>query len=356
MKSIYGIIPINGTIPIILVITIFGLLSTQASAASFDCKKAASWVEKTVCSNPEISKLDEQMAKAYHDALASLSPEGQKETKEYQRQWLKGLTSMKAGYDKYYSELKVNSSYRDFEINTNLQTAYEERIKQLQESLIKFSDRIFRNIYIYHSKTERNCEEESTKKVGTGKYLSYPQIVKPYDENEKFWNSLILKKVKDQFKIDENLECTNTEDEYIVSFSNKHLISLQIKRRWDEYGAQHAPLNSTSFSWLLEQRRELQTADIFDDKTDWRKKIEDLIVKKIKEKETDDVDVKKEDYKIYLSQIKEAETSPEKWKMSRGRLDFGLNYARGNSSFFIEINWKDLDPYLSKNGRSLIYD
>jgi uncharacterized protein len=33
---------------ILLIIVLFGLLSTQAIAASFDCHKAASWVEKTV--------------------------------------------------------------------------------------------------------------------------------------------------------------------------------------------------------------------------------------------------------------------------------------------------------------------
>jgi DNA-directed RNA polymerase specialized sigma subunit len=56
-----------------VVIALFGLLSTQATAASFDCNKAASWVEKSVCSNAELSKLDDQLAKSYHDALASLS-------------------------------------------------------------------------------------------------------------------------------------------------------------------------------------------------------------------------------------------------------------------------------------------
>jgi len=75
-----------------IVVILFGLLSTQATAASFDCNKATTWLEKTVCSNPELSKLDEELAKAYHDALASLSPEGQKETKQYQRQWLKELS------------------------------------------------------------------------------------------------------------------------------------------------------------------------------------------------------------------------------------------------------------------------
>ena len=45
------------------------LLSTPASSASFNCNKAATWVEKTVCESPELSKLDKAMAKKYRSDL-----------------------------------------------------------------------------------------------------------------------------------------------------------------------------------------------------------------------------------------------------------------------------------------------
>ena len=114
---------INRTVSIISLISIalFGLLSTQATAASFDCKKAATWVEKTVCANPELSKLDEELAKAYHEALTNLSPEGQRETKQYQKQWLKRMS-------------KKISSLSDAENKNSLKYAYEERITQLQHN------------------------------------------------------------------------------------------------------------------------------------------------------------------------------------------------------------------------------
>ncbi|MEC5209580.1 uncharacterized protein YecT (DUF1311 family) [Psychrobacter sp. PL15] len=47
------------------------LLSTQANSASFDCKKAATWVEKTICKSPELSKLDDAMAKKYKQNLTN---------------------------------------------------------------------------------------------------------------------------------------------------------------------------------------------------------------------------------------------------------------------------------------------
>ena len=64
-KSALAIMSILGT----------ALLSTAAHSASFDCKKAATWVENTVCANDELSKLDEAMAKKYKQNLANIANE-----------------------------------------------------------------------------------------------------------------------------------------------------------------------------------------------------------------------------------------------------------------------------------------
>lgn len=44
---------------------------STANAASFDCVKASTWTEKTICSNTELSKLDEVMAHQYKAKLVS---------------------------------------------------------------------------------------------------------------------------------------------------------------------------------------------------------------------------------------------------------------------------------------------
>jgi len=46
-----------------ILILLLGLFSTPAAAASFDCQKAATWLEKKVCSNAELSKLDGEIVK-----------------------------------------------------------------------------------------------------------------------------------------------------------------------------------------------------------------------------------------------------------------------------------------------------
>lgn len=63
-----------------------GFFSTSSFAASFDCKKAASLVEKAICSNPTLSKLDDSLAKAYKQALNKASDQASLQAE--QRAWL----------------------------------------------------------------------------------------------------------------------------------------------------------------------------------------------------------------------------------------------------------------------------
>ncbi len=82
------------------------------SAASFDCKKAASEVEKLICQNPELSRLDDEMTRMYKRALASApdkplrASDGREWLKKEQRGWLRytrnactTVTCLKSAYE-----------------------------------------------------------------------------------------------------------------------------------------------------------------------------------------------------------------------------------------------------------------
>ncbi|GEM_PF-558424 len=60
--------------------------ATGAHAASFDCAKASTLVEKAICSDAKLSELDDSLMKAYKKALAS-SPDASG-LKSQQRAWL----------------------------------------------------------------------------------------------------------------------------------------------------------------------------------------------------------------------------------------------------------------------------
>ena len=60
-----------------------------AQAASFDCRKASSFVEKAVCDSAELSALDEALSRNYQRMLASnIGDGGRKQLRADQRAWL----------------------------------------------------------------------------------------------------------------------------------------------------------------------------------------------------------------------------------------------------------------------------
>lgn len=61
-------------------------------AASFDCKKANSYVERTICSDPKLSAMDEQLTAFYKQTL--LSSLDKKAVKQSQRAWLREVRNV----------------------------------------------------------------------------------------------------------------------------------------------------------------------------------------------------------------------------------------------------------------------
>ena len=70
-----------------LVFFVLGWLALSAQAASFDCGKAATKVEKLICSDPELSRLDDELGEQYSEAIEKRPIE--KLLPQNQRTWLK---------------------------------------------------------------------------------------------------------------------------------------------------------------------------------------------------------------------------------------------------------------------------
>ena len=74
---------------IILACTASGLaLAGGAHAASFDCAKAATPMEKVICTSPDLSRADDALAAAFHKALGALSSTGQTALRANERDFL----------------------------------------------------------------------------------------------------------------------------------------------------------------------------------------------------------------------------------------------------------------------------
>lgn len=86
------------------------VISSQLQATSFDCAKATTLVESAICSDPELSSLDDSLAALYTQVLGQSS--FATKAKDSQRDWLKKRNKCKS--------------------EKCLKGAYQERLKELR--------------------------------------------------------------------------------------------------------------------------------------------------------------------------------------------------------------------------------
>ena len=127
----------------ILALFIAVVHALPAYAASYDCKKAVTAVEKMICSDAELSKLDEKLVKVYAHALVVASDPDL--LKSEQRAWLKKCRN-------------VNSD------TISLKEAYGVRIIELTA----FKSSIFSNNTVSDSRLLGSWESFSTAFYETG--------------------------------------------------------------------------------------------------------------------------------------------------------------------------------------------
>lgn len=164
-------------------ITIYCLLLLlfvqSAFAASFDCAKAGTKVEKLICSNPDVSRLDEDLNMGYKQILDASSPEEKKEIIQEQRKWLKEVRNQCADKDclwnAYYKRINEISEFDPF-ADKNI-TCGEMK---------KYPERIFQNGYIDLGSGRGSPIEVNYK--CTESLVSLPFLQKIYELTEKIRN------------------------------------------------------------------------------------------------------------------------------------------------------------------------
>jgi len=81
-----------------LLVILSGLIFSSSQAASFDCAKAGTNIEKLICSTSELSSLDEELGDSYRAILDIYGGEERSKTVSEQRRWLKHIRN-KCGTD-----------------------------------------------------------------------------------------------------------------------------------------------------------------------------------------------------------------------------------------------------------------
>jgi uncharacterized protein len=98
----------------IFTLILFTLIAFESLAVSFDCNKASSPVEKTICGDNALSALDDELNTAYKSALNSAS--NKQVLKDAQRKWIKedrnrckDVQCLTDVYKKRINELKAST-------------------------------------------------------------------------------------------------------------------------------------------------------------------------------------------------------------------------------------------------------
>jgi uncharacterized protein len=81
----------RGVLLVQAIVLASGLGAGSVQAASFDCRRAATKIERMVCATPNLSALDEELAAVYRGALAEMASAGERadSLKRDQLQWLR---------------------------------------------------------------------------------------------------------------------------------------------------------------------------------------------------------------------------------------------------------------------------
>jgi hypothetical protein len=129
------------------------------------------------------------------------------------------------------------------------------------------------------------------------------------------------------------------------------LISFQGNHYYYVHGHAHGyGSHRISYTWLWEEKRELKASDLFDDKTGWRKKIRALVAQKKKEWENSSSGTS------LVEPGSDVLFSPDQWSIEKEGMGVWLYMNNFAEATLIDIDWKPLNPYLSKKGRSLIFE
>lgn len=82
------------TMKTLIIIVLSFLCSASCLAASFDCSHAATPVEQRICTDRQLSALDEELAAGYQQALAAMAGTDRKKLIAEQRAWITSSRSL----------------------------------------------------------------------------------------------------------------------------------------------------------------------------------------------------------------------------------------------------------------------
>jgi uncharacterized protein YecT (DUF1311 family) len=340
-------------------------------AASFDCAKARSAFEVSICSDAGVSKIDTTMGKVYQKAMDHLSKGGQKLLRENQLTFLEDVRSICLSTNQLLVDHRTPSNreydvpaYRKkrpvfrcltFHLQNRIDSGLATAVQQFgkRRLLNLSSNRLRRPTAMAPAGYDDHIIEES---------LSLIQIDAPKTQAEHKFNSwtrgLLTSAVCNVRSASDDSPCTleRNEDRFatvdtdiwagvsaVMISDDLAAIELDVGNYW--LGAAHPTTKETRALWSFSLGRTLRPTDIFDPRKSWDSSLARYAQRHVR---SSIEGMKKADLQPVTSIA-----SPANWSFERGglRLIYG-QYELGGylDSAEVFLPWRIVVPYLRPKG------
>lgn len=227
--------------------------SPFAMAASFDCAKAGTLVEKTLCGNADLGKLDESVAQTYQQLLVSVGSPWDDLVKKSQREWLKARND------------DVNTSAPGKEMVDALTASLKARLASLNRAVTTQNGLRFLTVdrLALHKLDKTDIPADSA--YARQRYVRQsrsPVYLLSDVPGAKAFNARMDK----DFALPKEPAGGSSEETGSaarVNFASPELLSITIISDYFGIGAAHPMAALTQFNYLLAEGKTLTAKDIF---------------------------------------------------------------------------------------------
>lgn len=326
------------------------LAGGAAHAASFDCAKARTPQEKTICASPALSAADSQLNSSYRTLLAIAPPQIAAQVRDSQRQWLHNLPIICAA--------------RPGLLERCLGDAYRQRISLLQHT-VSYRGRI----EFYWKSIALTAPDDAEAAAGDRRRgafsdqgvlnATWPQALLPTPQ-WRAWNRAMEDAARDlasqgnakpggiwkkEWAID-----MDTDISVSLNIVNPDLVTAILSDQWYSHGAAHPNIENVQFNWLLEQQRELRPDDVFRPASGWEAFLEQRSMKDLKEQFGPDYPQSEWAPGFIEKVLHDIVTHPANWQLSADALtipfDAGTVACHACDAQPVVIPWTELKPML----------
>ena len=325
------------------------LAAPLAYAASFDCTRAHTVRETTVCSSPALSALDGDLAKDYAAVRRQLTPASGDLVQADQREWLAWLDKVCPPNNPAVGR-----------VAECLTQNYKTRIDELTKGVQRRNGQLFytRAHFVFVAGkpgAPGNQQSQNDPGFGYGDF-AWPQADAP-NADLKQWNRAICNEtVKVEAvspdgvftTLDSSIQPSGYIDGGVERLSaNAHFIEVRFVQSTYGWGAAHPNTGETTFLWSLGQHKAVTADDVFRSETHWQPAlIEPAIAKLVKANGKEGLWTGKELHDGVADAVKD-QTS---WILAKDGLTIAFapyavsSYARGWPE--ITFSWQELAPFL----------